>query len=324
MKKKLVKSNEFILIALISVLLIVFYFVNPAVLSWGNIFNMLSTATLNAIFALAVLLIFIAGGIDLSFMAVASFTMFTTVKILLSLNQDPPIFVVFLIGIAMGIALGCINAFFVNTVNLPIFIVTLATQFLFDGAVLTFVGTGKQVVPGNMADFGKLSLLKVENEYGMVSSLRATVLIMAALYLLVQLLLHRTRLGRNFYMIGGDIQAAERAGVNVKRTYVLLFVIVGAICGIGGIVNACTLRTVIAGDLIGSEMPVIAAVIIGGAKAEEGKGTVIGTLLGVILITVISNNLTILGVPSFCQKLVLGVFVILATISQVIRDRRKV
>ncbi|MDD2960108.1 MAG: ABC transporter permease [Lachnospiraceae bacterium] len=323
MAKRILKSNECVLIVLIAVLLVAFYTVNPAVLSLGNVFSMCSSATLNAIFALPVLLIFVSGGIDLSFMAIASFIMFTTTKILLNNNWNPSIVIVFLIGIGMGIGLGCINALFVNAIKLPIFIVTLATQFLFDGSILAFVGTGKQVVPGKMADFGKMALLQIESDGGRISTLRATVLIVVVLYILIWLLLWHTRLGRNFYLIGGDMQAAERAGINVKKTYVLLFVIVGAICGIGGIVNACTLRTVIAGDLIGGEMPVIAAVIIGGANAEEGKGNVVATLLGVILITVISNNLTILKVPSYMQEFILGIFIILSTVSQVLRNRQK-
>lgn len=321
--KKAFKSNNFVLIVLIAVLLAGFACINPAVLSTGNIFNMISSATMDAIFALSVLLVTVSGGVDLSFMSIASFTMFTTTKILLSNGLNPPVIVVFLMGIAMGVLLGCLNAFFVNAIHLPVFIVTLATQFLFGGGVMAFVGTGKQVVPKNMANFGKLALFSAETAGGATTTLRATVLIMICMYVLVYLLLKYTRIGRNFYLIGGDAQAAQRMGVNVQKTYYLLFILTGAICGIGGIANACTLRTVVAGDLIGSEMPIIAAVIIGGGDSSEGKGTVFGTLLGVVLMTVISNNLTIIRVPSYWKELVMGMFIMVGTISQVLRARKK-
>lgn len=314
MMKKLTKSNESVVFLLIVLIVAVCAIFSPAFRSVTTLFNMLRAMLITAILAIPCLLITIVGGLDLSFMSIASFSMYFVVKLFTEKFPDASIWPMFLIGIVVGVILGLINAFFVIITKMPIFIVTLATQFIFSGACLAFVGTSYLQVPESMVRLSTTNLISFTDKTGAAVGLNISVLFVALLYVGMFLVLRYTKFGRSLYAIGGDTDAAKRVGINVSAHLAAVFALAGGIAAIAGVLNGSLLRLAVPGDLVGGELTVIAAVILGGANASKGKGGVLGTLLGVMLITIISNSLNLLKIPSFWQSAVLGAVILLGTV----------
>ncbi len=322
MKRKTL-NNEVIIGFLVLIIIAVCACLSPQFRTVGTLFNLIRAILISGIMAIPCLLVFIIGGLDLSFMAVAAFSSYTTVTIFTKVNANPPIIVLFLVGIVFGMLWGLVNAFFVIVTRLPVFVVTIATQFIIKGSILAFVGKSFLQVPQCMVGLSKTMLLTVTDTSGGQIGINISILILVALYVVVGLILKYSRLGRMLYAIGGDQEAARRVGINVDRTITLVFVLVGAIAAIGGVLNASLLRLSIPEDMIGGELLVIAAVVLGGADSSKGKGTVVGTLFGVILITIISNTLNLLKIPTYWQEAVIGIVMILGTIFSMSMNRPK-
>lgn len=311
MLKRLAKMNEMPLILVIIGISVIFALINPNFLSLGNLFNITRASIELNIFAIGLLLVILSGGIDISFMAIAAFAMYVTTKIFIAFYWDAPILLMFLVAILIGILLGLINAFFITYFRMPSFIVTLGTLNLFRGALLALIGTTFLVdVPKSMIAFSQNHLFVVENADGSTSSLHIGVLIVVLLYILVALFLKYTMLGRSIYAIGGDAVAAERVGINVNRVLCFVYCVAGGLAGFAGLMHTALFRMSVPSDLVGNELSVFAAVILGGATLARGKGTVLGTFLGVLLITIISNSLTLLKVPSYWHQIVMGSIII--------------
>ena len=313
---KIMRSEKSKLILIIILICILFTILNPDFFSLVNLLNLIRAGLVNMVFAICVLIVMVSGGMDISFMAIASCAVYGMTKLCTVLNLNPPLIVIFIGGAVIGGALGCVNSFFVAKTKMPIFIVTLGTMNLIKGGLVTFLGTAFLTATKSMQNFSKSSIITVTNDAGTSASLPVAFVIIIALYIITSFMLKHTKFGRSIYAIGGDREAAARCGINIVKIQCLVFVLAGVIASIGGILNGCLLRTVTPNDLIGNEMVVIAAVILGGGKQNEGRGTVSGTLFGIILITILNNSLTLIGIPSFWQKAVLGAIIVLGTISQ--------
>jgi simple sugar transport system permease protein len=312
-----------ILLIVLIVLSVIFGLINPLFFSSTNMVNIVRTGMVNSIMAISVLLIMIAGGIDISFMAIGSVAMYSTVKFCLSYGYDAPLIFIFGMAALIGLLFGFINAFFVSKLELPAFIVTLGTMNVIKGGMILFLGTTYIVdIPSSMANLSRTFLLTARAEDGSMTGLSIIVLVAVAIYLLVSFLLNYTKMGRNIYAVGGDLVAAKRAGIGTSSVLFFTYGLAGIIAAIGGVVHGTLFRTAVPGDIIGSELFVIAAVILGGAQIGKGKGTVMGTFIGVLLITIITNNLILLKVPTYYQQAVLGVLIILGTILQLQKNKK--
>jgi len=287
--------------------------VNPIFFSIGNLFDLLRSSIVTGIFAMGVLLVIISGGIDVSFTAVAVFAQYATVRLLNAFMPDAPLWIVISLAAVIGLGLGMINAFFISRYRLPTLIVTLATLSMFRGFLLFAIGNKIiREIPPSMTAFARSSLLEVPMAAG-VSRLHPAIILTALAALLVWFLLKYTMLGRGIYALGGSREAAERAGFNIPRIQYFIYGTVGFLAGIGGIVYASLNRQANPQELVGSELNVIAAVVLGGASLTGGRGTVIGTLLGVALIVIMNNSLVLIGVPSEWQRVVIGVIILIGT-----------
>lgn len=314
MIKKLARRNESIMACLVVVVIAICAILSPEFRTVNTVFNLLRATIVFGIMAIPCLLVFIVGGIDLSFMSIASFSMYASVKLFSSFQNETSIIWMFLFGMVIGIILGLINSFFVTVTKMPIFIVTLGTQFVFSGACIAFVGTTYLQVPSNMVAFSTTNLISTTDAAGNAIGLNVSILILVALFLIMFAVLRYTKFGRTLYAMGGSIDSARRSGINVTKNMTMLFALSGAICAIGGVLNGSLLRLAVPGDMVGGELTVIAAVILGGADSSKGKGTIVGTILGIILITIISNTLNLLKIPTYWQTAVIGAIIILGTI----------
>lgn len=313
MKKKFM-TNEFFVALTIVALSLIIGTINPVFFSAGNLIDLLRSGIVMGIFAVGVLIVIVSGGIDVSFPAIASFAMFTTTKLLLYYNYNGPILLAFIIAGVIGLLLGLINAVLITTFKLPTLIVTLGTSSMFSGFLLTFIGV-KEIsnIPKIMDAFSKMDILKVTSSTRVVYSLPVAILILVAIVIFVWWLLKYTMLGRGIYAIGGDRISAQRAGFNINAIQYFIYGFVGLISGIAGIIHTCLMRNSNPVSLLGAEMLVIAAVVLGGTRISGGHGTVLGTLLGLFLVTIMNNSLILLGIPSYWQKCVVGLLIIIGT-----------
>ena len=320
--RKIVNSGEFFLFAIIAVMSVVFGCINPAFFSVANIFDILKSMVETGVLAMGCLVVMISGGLDLSFMAIAVFAMHTIARFFGTYYNDAPMLLLFLVGAFIGMLLGMFNSIFIGKFNLPSFIVTLGTSNIIKGFLLAFIGS-KQInkIPQAMIDFSKNNLITIESPTGN-ANLHVGVLVLAGIAILTSILLNKTMLGRSIYCVGGSPSSSERIGFHNTRILVFVYAFAGAIAGLAGVMHASFQRMSNPFDMVGGELNVIAAVVLGGPQVGGGNGNVTGTLLGVLLITLINNSLVMLKIPTFWQKATIGVIIILGTVAQIYRYKK--
>lgn len=316
------RTNEFLVGVTIVLLSIFIGIVNPAYFALSNIFDLLRNVTVMGIFAIGVLIVIISGGIDVSFTAIAAFAMYSTVKALLAVAPDVPMIAVLALSALIGLGLGLINAFFISFFKLPTLIVTLGTLSMFRGFLLSYIGNRLIIgIPDAMIDFSRLTMVTIQTARG-VSRLHPAFLLLLGVAIVTWFLLRYTMLGRSIYALGGAPEAAQRAGFNIRKIHFFIYGYVGLLSGVAGILHSSLARVADPSDIVGTELTVIAAVVLGGARITGGYGTVVGTLLGVLLVTVMNTSLILLGIPSYWQQVVIGLLIIIGTGIPAIQNRR--
>ena len=285
---------------------------NPVFLSAPNLLDLVRDSITTGLFALGVLIALLSGGIDVSFTAIAAVAMYGTVKLFVQVNPQAPLILIFLVGGAIGALLGTANGILIAFFRLPTLIVTLGTLGLFRGLLLTFIGTRHIVdLPDSMINLSRAYLYRGRLADGSLFSLPATTLVLIGVTILVAVMLRYTAVGRFIYALGGSSVASSRLGIPVARTKLFIYVLIGLIAGIAGIVHSSQARVANPFDLVGSELNVIAAVVLGGARITGGRGSVFGTMIGVALVTIINNCLVLLNVSSLWERCVIGILIIL-------------
>jgi simple sugar transport system permease protein len=229
-----------------------------------------------------------------------------------------------LLAIAIGVLLGGVNAIAIAGFGIPTLIATLGTAGVFRGVMLSFVGSSFiSDIPVGLDQFSTADLIKFESQSGFLVRLHVLVIPVAIITILVHLMLTRTIFGRSTYALGGGVEATRRLGISVKRTQTKIYLLVGGLSGLAGILYVSLQRKANPYDLAGSELDVIAAVVLGGASIMGGYGTVFGTVLGVLFINMIKNNLILLGVSSSWQRAAVGVLLVIGIIIQAIGENRR-
>lgn len=302
-------NNEGVLLAVIVILVIAMSLASPAFFTAGTFFGLVRSSLVPLIFALGVLLVMISGGIDVSFPAIAIFAAYTTVSWSQDPSFNPSLVMVFAIAVVIGALWGVVNGYVIAQFRLPTLIVTLGTQGIIKGVLLTYVGSAyisAGNLPASVAAAGDTYLVDVPG-VGFLHSMLLPVILVA---MVIWWMLTRTTFGRSIYAIGGDIEAARRVGIKVVRTQVLLYVLVGALAAFGGVIAVILGKNANPQSLVGMELDIIAAVVLGGASIFGGRGSVLGTVLGVLLVQIINNNLVLIGVPSTWQRAAVGILLI--------------
>ena len=297
--------------------------VNPSFFQISTLFDIARSSTVVGLFALGVFVILAAGGIDVSFTAIAALSMYSFTKLVTVYFPGAPILLVFLLSTVTGGLLGLINGLLVQSLKAPSLIVTIGTQYLFRGFLLTFVGTVWIIdLPPQMDAFGNMALLSLQTARGNTIILPTFVLVLLAVSLLTWWIMNRTLLGKAVFAVGGSPVIAERLGYNLRAVHIFIFSYTGALAGLAGMIHVCSNRLANPFDLVGTEIDVIAAVVLGGARITGGTGTVLGTLLGVFLVVMINSVLIMAGVPSTWQRVVVGSFILVAGAFFVVRNKR--
>ncbi len=308
---KIFKKIETYLLLFIILFSITLTVLNPTFISLENVLDLLKSSSLMFVLAAGTLMVIISGGIDVSFTTIAIFSVYVAGRIMIAYDIDN-ILIAFLISCTVGILLGAINAIFIALFKIPTLIVTLATASLFQGILYSFIGTKgiyASELPDSFSNFGLMNIFRFTingNEY----KVSVFILIFIGIGILTWLILKFTMLGKGIYSIGGNREAARRIGLNIVGIQFFIYCFMGFLSGIMGVMQTSVINLLKPQNIIGKELMVIAAVVIGGAKITGGYGTVFGALLGVILINILRNNLILIGLSSIWMQLFIGVVII--------------
>lgn len=313
--KRYLLSHESILAMVIIALIAIVGILNPNFFSLINLLFLLKNSMVTLLFATGFFLILVIGGLDVSFAAVGVVSMYCALKIATGISMELGFVPVLIIAALIGALLGLINGLLVTRLKVSSLIVTLGTMSLYRGFLLFFVGTEYlRQLPEGVTDFARSNLFRITAANGAKVGFHSSFLLVAVIILLVALMLRYTVFGRQAFAVGADPEAAARAGFKVRRIEVVFYVIAGVLAGIAGLLSATYIRVANPFSIIGTELDVIAAVIIGGAAVTGGRGSVIGTVLGVGLIAILRNSLTLLSIPAHWHDLAVGLVILAAVV----------
>ncbi|MFW5785797.1 MAG: ABC transporter permease [bacterium] len=310
--KKLLGYTEFYVAIVILLMAAAIAIVNPAFLSLQNLFGLLKSFSVIGIMAVGILFVLILGGTpDVSFTAIAQMAEYAVVIITLQMGGN--IILAFLMAAVMGTLLGSVNGFILHFFRVPTIIVSIATFNIYFGLLYVFSeGQVVYVVHEMFRNFADINVLTLTAANGKAFGLELMPIIWLAVLLLGWFILKHTTLGRNIYAIGGNETAARRVGINVFRARIFVFSFVGFLSGIAGVVHATIVQSAIPNSIVGKELDVIAAAVLGGASVFGGRGTVVGTFLGVALFAVMSNGLTLLRISSYWYDVLIGAVIMIS------------
>lgn len=324
MLRKTVETTEFVTFAIIILLSVVIGSINPAFYSWAMLFDILRAAIVTSIMAFGLLPVIIAGGVDISFVAIAALSSYATHMFLLNAGYQGGIWLYFLIACPIGIAAGLLNGILVTRFNLLVFDVSLAMFTMWYGFIRFFIGSQRSfTIPAGSADFYSKFMITVQNPFVGVSGLHVSVFFVLVIGLAVAILLKYTTLGRGIYALGGSREVAIRSGFNVKMITIAVLMMMGGLAAFAGITYSLLGRHFDPTVFMGQELDVIAAIILGGASLSGGRGSVVGTFMGVIVIQLIHRALILTGIPVEWQDLMVGILLVFFISFPYIRDALK-
>lgn len=304
------------LLVTIAIVLVVVGLDSPRFLSPASLGNLLNAVAFVGFVALGQTLLLLAGEFDLSVGAVSGLC--AVVAALAMVNMGLPVLLGVLVAVVLGGALGCANGLITVVLRVPSFITTIGMAGIASGLGL-FITRGEPVrgLPGEFLDFGTARLLQ---PFGLAWMF----VIFAVLAVVFELVLHFSAAGRAVFATGGDAEVARLAGIRTGFVKVVAFVITGMLAGLAGILQASyqsiALSTTGSG---GVELQAIAAAIIGGTSILGGTGSILGTVLGLLLLGVVTSGLVVIGVPINWQSLAVGVILIAAVALDFLQRRTR-
>ncbi|MBP6491604.1 MAG: ABC transporter permease [Clostridia bacterium] len=296
--------------------------ISPNFMSPTNIFNVLTQSSIFGIMALGMTIVIISRGIDLS----VGSTVALAGVVAASLGQigtattlyypglhDLPVIIPVIAALAVGALVGAVNGGLIAFTGIHPFIATLGMMTIARGATLLYT-QGKpvsQLTDGMMTFGSKIGIVPVP------------VIVYVVMMAITWILLGYTALGKNAYAIGGNVKAAEISGVNVKKNLVIIYTFMGVCCSVAALVFAGRVGSVHPGAATGYELTAIAATTIGGTSQTGGIGTVWGAVVGALVLGVLRNGMTLLGIDAYWQQIVEGCIIIVAVVVDMRKNAKK-
>ncbi|MGD9927867.1 MAG: ABC transporter permease [Sphaerochaeta sp.] len=313
--KKLSRRNEPYIFLVLLALCLLIEFRSGQFFSSNNLVDIASALIVPGLFAIGTFLVIISGGIDVSFPALASLSVYATTKYLLDINYEGGVWVAILMALAIGALLGAFNGLFIGYFKLPALIVTLGSSSVFKGIMQGALNSRQlTIIPSGMRDWGTSALFTARNPVsGLTSRMPVTFIAFVIVLLFVFFLLKYTMFGRGIYAIGGSEVSAHRAGFNVVRTKVVMYIMVGMIASLAGVIRVCMMQQAHPTNMLGMEMNIIAGVVLGGTAITGGRGTLLGCMLGTLLIVIVENSMILLGIPTSYKSVFTGALIIIGT-----------
>jgi len=301
------------------VLVIYFAFASPAFLQIDNIIGILQSTAVNGVLAIASTFVIITGGIDLSVGCLMTFCAVAAGVVLSSWHL--PLWTSIVAAVGVGALSGIVSGTLVAKLKIPPFIATLGMMLVNKGLALV-VSADKPIYFVDTPSFSQISQGSVIGYILPSVPIPNGVLILFVLAFAASVVLNRTALGRYTFALGSNEEAVRLSGVNVDAWKIAIYGLGGAICGIAGILIASRLNSAQPALGQGYELEAIAAVVIGGTSLSGGTGTILGTIIGAFIMSVLTNGLRILSVAQEWQIVVTGLIIILAVYADILRRRR--
>ena len=309
--RELMRRHETYVLVIIIVFAVIISSVNPNFFTWENGFDLLKSHSFTGILAIGVLFVLISGGIDISFAAVATIAEYVTVLVCIRFGGSMA--TAFALAILIGVLLGAFNGLLIHTFRIPPIITTIATMNLYYGLLIVFTkGKWIYALPDFFREFAEIRVLTLYTSDAVPYGLSVMTLIWVILMVAAALLLRYSMLGRSIYALGGDPVSTERVGFSVRGIHMFVYAFMGAMAAVAGIVQALQVQTVAPNSIVGKELSVIAAVVLGGASLAGGVGTVFGTFLGVMLLAVVQNGMTMMKVSSLWYDVFVGLVILVS------------
>jgi ribose transport system permease protein len=301
--------REYGVLVIILVMMVGLTFISGSFLTPRNLLNILNQSTPLALIAVALTLVIISGGFDLSTGAIFGVASVTTAWVAVNVNPE----VALLVGPSVGLILGIVNGLIITGFNVHSFLATLATSLVFRGiAVLT---TGGALIPVRMDEFAWIGR-------GRIGMVNYAVIILVVFAIVMMVLLNRTTFGRRVIAVGGNEEAAILSGVRTKLVKMAAFGLVGFAAGLAGVIATSRVSMGQPQAGAGVELDAIAAVILGGTSIYGGAGAVWRSVAGVLLLALIDNGFNILNVNPFFKDLTTGVIIVAAVALSAGKKRR--
>ena len=302
-------GNLLSLIIALIILSVVLSFLSPYFMSFENWMNILLASAITLIRASGATIAMITGGMDLSQNSVGAFA--GVVCITLSVQAGVPLPVLILLSIAIGAGFGAINSTLIAVCKINPVITTIGTMQIFRGFAWIYTDKTVQSTDPDVIFMGRGRI---------ADAVPVSVIIAVGVMLLAWFILKYTRYGRKIYMVGGNENASKLSGINSDKVKFIAYLICGICSGFAGFLVAGQVGAALPQSGNGQEMTTISAIVLGGLSLQGGKGSMWGTLLGVIILQVVANGLTLMSVNEYVQMVVTGSILILAVLIDVIRS----
>ena len=296
-----------------------FSFASPSFMQVDNIMGILQSTAVNGVLAIACTFIIITAGIDLAVGTLMTFCAVMTGVVLV--YWELPFVLGIVAAILTGALIGAINGTMIAKMKIPPFIATLGMMMLLKGLSLVVSGT-KPIYFSDVEQFGIISQESLIGYFIPGVPIPNAVLILFLVAILGAFILNKTILGTYTFALGSNEEAVRLSGVNVDRWKIIVYSFAGALCGIAGLMIASRLNSAQPALGPGYELDAIAAVVIGGTSLAGGVGTILGTIIGAFIISVLTNGLRILSVAQEWQTVVTGVIIILAVYADNLRKKK--
>lgn len=293
--------QQFILLGILILFVVIMTLISDDFLTVTNITNLIRQQSMVAIAAAGATFIMITCGLDIS---VGSVLALSGVVFAMLVQNDVPMLLAVILAVIAGGFIGAINAGMIVGMKINPVIATLGTMYAVRG-IAYLIADGQAVVNGLPLEFMDIGR-------GYVGFLPIPILIMIVVYIIFGFILSKTLLGKYTYAIGGNIETARLSGIPVKKVLFSLYVIVGLLTALSGVIMASRLNSGNPQIGQGFEFDVIIAVFLGGVSVKGGEGTLLGTLIGTLIVGVLSNGLNLLGVNPFYQYIIKGVVLVFA------------
>ena len=313
-RRRSVSLQQFLAFGALIALFAFFALASPNFLSTSNVFGILLAASVTGILALGATFIIATGGIDLSVGTAMTLCSVMTSVFAVNLGLPMPLSVV--LGVAFGAFVGLVNGLNVAVLGIPPFIATLAMMMVASGLSLV-IADAAPVYFTSVPGFGQIALGTL------IPRVPNAVLIFLALAALAGVLLNKALVGRYALSIGSNEEATRMSGINTRAWLIRIYVLAGVFTGIGGVVMAARLNSAQPALGLGYELEAIAAVVIGGTSLSGGRASILGTIIGAILMATLNNGLQIMAIPQEWQKVAVGVVILVAVFADNVRRRRE-
>ena len=309
--KDLLKKREFLMFMMLMVICLGITLITPSFLTPSNLLSIVMNNVILAIMAMGMTLVIVTAGIDVS---VGSQLGFASIFVgIVALIPTSNIVTVLIVGILCGTVLGMLNGILIAGAEIPAIVVSLGTMNIFRGSLLLYTN-GKWVtsLPNWYTSLYNTSVL------GIPTPIFILALVIGVTYFIAQ----HTRLGRSIYALGGNPAIASRVGINTGKVTLFVFAYMGALTGIASILYGAQLATIDPNAGTSFELMVISAVVIGGANVMGGSGSLLGSLIGVLILGVLQNGIILMRIEPYWQNVVVGLILVTAVTLDVMNNKR--